>query len=134
MSGRKSGGFTLIELIVVVSIIGILAAMAIPAMRQAPIRAKEAVLRQDLFTLRNVIDQYYADHAAYPSSLDDLVSEGYLRTIPVDPFTDATDWATEYAEQDEDDWSSDELQEPGIWDVRSASAETSLDGTPYAEW
>ncbi|HPR65469.1 MAG TPA: prepilin-type N-terminal cleavage/methylation domain-containing protein [Thermoanaerobaculia bacterium] len=132
----KTRGFTLIELIVVVTIIGILAAMAIPAMRQAPIRAKEAALKHNLFTLRNVIDQYYADHAAYPQGLEDLVSEGYLRAIPIDPITEQTDWEVIYMEEeDADDWSAGgDFAPPGIWDVHSASGDIALDGTPYAEW
>ena len=131
----KTRGFTLIELIVVVSIVGILAAIAIPAMRQAPVRAKEAALKENLFTLRNVIDQYYADHAAYPQSLEDLVSEGYLRVVPIDPVTEQRDWIEEFAEEDEDDWGGgEEFAPPGVWDVHSASGKISLDGTPYSEW
>ncbi len=86
-------GFTLIELIIVVTIIGILATIAVPAMRTAPIRAKEAALKEDLFTLRSCIDQFHGDRTRYPSSLDELVSMGYLRKLPVDPFTGSTDSA-----------------------------------------
>lgn len=132
---RRNSGFTLIELIVVVSIIGILAALAIPSMRQAPIRAKEAALKQNLFTLRNVIDQYYADHATYPPSLEDLVSEGYLRAVPIDPITEQANWVEVLEEEEEDDWSSEgDFAAPGVWDVHSASGKTSLDGTSYSEW
>lgn len=130
-NGKK--GFTLIELIIVITIIGILAAIAVPVMREAPIRAKEAALKENLFTLRSCIDQFYADRQTYPSSLEELVSKGYIRKIPIDPITGQADWVLEYAEEEV----FEEAQETvsGIVDVHSASNETSLDGTStYSEW
>ncbi len=129
-------GFTLIELIIVIAIIGILAAVALPAMKQAPKRAREAALKENLFTIRSCIDQYYADYQKYPSSLEELVSKGYLRRVPIDPVTGQADWATEEGELGDDDGfgSFDDFVEPGIVDIRSASYETALDGTAYSEW
>src|SRR5512136_1822469 len=99
-SGRgppRQGGFTLIELIVVVAIIGILATIAVPAMKTAPQRAREAALKEDLFTLRSCLDQFHADRGRYPTSLDEVVSLGYLRSAPVDPFTSSKDtWVLVY--------------------------------------
>lgn len=135
---RRSGarGFTLIELIIVVAIIGILATIALPAMRHAPQRAKEAVLREDLFTMRSCIDQHLADWGRYPASLQELVDKGYLRMIPVDPITlSAESWVVEFAtpEEEEDLQPTDESS-PGVIDVRSGATSNALDGTPYSEW
>lgn len=130
VNGRK--GFTLIELIIVITIIGILAAIAVPVMKEAPIRAKEAALKENLFTLRSCIDQYYADHQTYPSSLEEMVSKGYMRKIPIDPITGQPDWVLVYAE--EEVFESAEEEVSGIIDVHSASNKNSLDGTPYSEW
>ena len=130
MVSRKQDGFTLLELITVMAIISILTGIAIPQYRAAIIEAKEAVLREDLFRFRDTIDQYQADKGAYPASLEALVEQGYLRSVPNDPMTGAADWLTVPAELDPAEASA----EPGVYDVKSASAGTSLSGIPYAEW
>lgn len=127
---RSARGFTLIELITVVAIVAILAAIALPQYKVAITQTREAVLKEDLFRFRDLIDQYYVDKGKYPPSLDALVQEGYLRTIPQDPMTRAADWATVLAEVDADRPG----EEPGIYDVKSASTEPSLSGTAYNEW
>ncbi len=135
---RPAGGFTLIELIVVIAIIGILATIAMPAMKNAPQRAREAVLKEDLYQMRSSIDQYLADKGHYPGSLEELVSEGYLRRLPEDPITkSAQTWQVEYASaEDEEDLQPNEEAGggPGIIDVRSGAEGNGLDGTPYSEW
>ncbi len=130
--GTQAGhrGFTLIELITVVAIVGILAAIAVPQYKIAIIQAKEGVLRQDLFQFRDTIDQYYIDKGKYPASLDALAEEGYLRKIPVDPITQAADWEPVFEELDPDR----PADAPGVYDVKSASTQPSLTGTPYNEW
>jgi general secretion pathway protein G len=136
-SRRTPRGFTLIELLVVMAIIGILTAVAIPQMLKTPIRAKEAALREDLFTFRTCIDQYYADKGHYPESLEALKSEGYIRKVPVDPMTKSADtWEMVRAEPDaaETAGSQQQQQQPGIIDVHSGSKESGLDGTPYNTW
>jgi general secretion pathway protein G len=128
---RGARGFTLIELLVVISMISILAAMGVVQYRNSVQRTKEAILKKDLFELRDVIDQYYADKGKYPSSLDTLVSDGYLRKIPVDPITNSADtWETVPAEADP----SNPSAEPGIYNVKSGAQGTSLDGTAYADF
>jgi len=123
-------GFTLIELMIVVAIIGILASLAQPMFKSAVMKSREAALKEDLFNLRNVLDQYYADNAKYPDSLEDLVTKGYMRGIPTDPFTGSnTTWQTV-------PYSGDESGEGagGIYDVHSASTDVGLNGVPYSEW
>jgi general secretion pathway protein G len=128
---RGAMGFTLIELLVVISMISILAAMGVVQYRNTVQRTKEATLKKDLFEIRDVIDQYYADKGKYPSSLDSLVSDGYLRKIPVDPITNSADtWETVPAEADPANPSA----EPGIYNVKSGAPGTSLDGTAYSEF
>lgn len=133
---RESRGFTLIELIIVIALIGILATLVIPNMRETPLRAKEAVLRADLHTFRDVIDQFFADRGYYPEDLEELVSKGYLRKIPKDPITNSSaSWVVIYAdeagEQDEDLTGQGRS---GIYDVRSGSEKVGRNGTPYYEW
>jgi general secretion pathway protein G len=127
---RQDRGFTLIELMIVISIMLILMAIAIPAYQQSVLRSREAVLHQNLFTLRSLIQQYTLDKQKAPQSLEDLVSAGYLRQIPKDPTTGAADWTVD---QDES-VSSPDQQDPGINDVHSSSAGTASDGTAYSTW
>jgi general secretion pathway protein G len=126
-----NAGFTLIELMVVLSVIVILASMGLAQYRNSVVYASEAVLRQDLTLMRDAIDQYYADKGQYPGSLDALVSDGYLRKIPDDPFTKSTSsWQTVPSEPD----LNNPTAEPGVFDVKSGSDRTALDGSKYADW
>lgn len=134
---RAASGFTLLELIVVIAIIGILATIAMPALKDMPRRAQEAVLQTDLGTIRQVIDMYKGDKGRYPASLEALVEAGYIRKIPVDPMTkSSTTWVLDYEEEEEGAAESDsaESEGPGIIDVHSGSERLSLAGTPYSEW
>jgi general secretion pathway protein G len=131
-------GFTLLELLVVMTIIGILAAIAVPALRDSPQRAREATLKEDLFTLRSVIDQYHGDKGSYPPDLATLVSAGYVRKIPVDPMTKSADtWVIvmeEPAAASDSSGPADTSTTPGIVDLHSGSTGKSLDGTLYKDW
>ena len=129
---RRSRGFTLIEMMIVIFIMLTLIAIAIPNFSRSVQRSREAVLRQNLFTLRDLISQYTLDKQKAPQSLDDLVQAGYLKQIPKDPMTDQTDWAVE---QEEDTvMSADEQDQGGIDDVHSASTAVGSDGTAYNTW
>ncbi|MFN2482159.1 MAG: type II secretion system protein [Pyrinomonadaceae bacterium] len=124
-----SRGFTLLELMIVISIIIILAVIVLPAYRRTVIVAQESVLKDDLFQMRKLLDQYAADKAQLPQSLEDLVSAGYLHEIPVDPMTEKREWNTVMGQ---DPTSSEGGQ--GVVNVHSTSTDISLDGTPYSEW
>ncbi len=128
---KRDCGFTLIELMIVMSILLILITIAIPIYNQSITRARESVLRQDLFTMRQVIDQYTLDKQKAPQSLDDLVSAGYIKIIPKDPFTGRNDtWET----VQEDVTLDPSVTEPGITDVHSGSSQVGSDGTAYNTW
>lgn len=128
---NNQAGFTLVELMIVMAIIGVLAAVAIPSYLGAVRQAREAVLKEDLHVMRSAIDSYTADKQKAPQSLDDLVTEGYLKEIPVDPMTKAKDsWQTETT----DTLSSVDQTDPGIDDVHSGSQEQGSDGQPYSQW
>jgi general secretion pathway protein G len=124
-------GFTMLELMVVMTLIVVLATMGMTQYKTSQVYAKEAVLKEDLFRLRDAIDQYYADKGMYPSTLDSLVSDGYLRKVPDDPFTKSNStWQTVPSEPDP----NNPVAEPGVYDVKSGSDGTALDGTKYGEW
>ena len=128
---RRERGFTLIELMIVISMILILVSISIPAYNQSILRAKESVLRQDLFELRSLISQYTLDKQKAPQSLDDLVQAGYIKQIPMDPMTGSnSSWTVDQ----EDTVMSVDQQEPGISDVHSGAAQTSSDGSAYSTW
>jgi general secretion pathway protein G len=128
---RREGGFTLIELLIVVTLIVVLAGIGLSTYSTSVARAKEAVLRENLRMMRDSIDQHYADKAAYPPDLTALVSTGYLRQIPKDPFTDSADtWQIVMSEPDPGNPNA----VPGVYDVKSGAEGVSLDGTPYADF
>jgi len=128
---RGASGFTLIELLIVIALITILATMGIVQYRNSIQSTRESVLRTDLFRMRDAIDQYYADKAKYPASLDALVTDGYMRKIPEDPISKSADtWQTVPAEPDPSNPSTD----PGVYNVKSGAEGTALDGSSYSDW
>ena len=128
---KRDRGFTLIELMIVISLILILVSISVPAYNQSILRAKESVLKQDLFQLRSLISQYTLDKQKAPQSLDDLVSAGYIKQIPVDPMTGSNStWTVEQ----EDSLMSVDQEDPGISDVHSGAGQISSDGTAYSSW
>ncbi|MFB3829280.1 MAG: type IV pilin protein [Bryobacteraceae bacterium] len=128
---RRLAGFTMIELMIVMSIVVILISIAVPLYQRSIVRAKESILKNNLFTLRTVIDEYTYDKQKAPQTLQDLVSEGYLREVPMDPMTgNNTGWRVVMEEA----MQSVNQTEPGIFDVKSGSDKIGLDGTPYSEW
>ena len=128
---RRHRGFTLVELLVVLSLISVLAAMGMVQYRNSVRKSQETVLKTNLFRMRDAIDQYYADKGKYPASLDALVSDQYMRAIPEDPISlSSSTWQTVPAEPDPGNPSA----EPGIYDVKSGATGTALDGTNYADW
>src|SRR6266852_4688898 len=130
-SGKQLRGFTLIEILIVVSIIGILVSIAVPIYQKSILRTRESVLRNNLFTMRTVLDEYTYDKQKAPQALQDLVQEGYLRDVPVDPMTgENQNWKIEM----EDALRSVNQTEPGIYEVHSTSDKKSLNGTSYSEW
>jgi len=145
LASRRSSvrGFTLLELLVVMTIIGILASIAVPALIQMPRRAKEAVLKTNLRSIREALEQYMGDKGRYPAGLSDLQPK-YLKHVPIDPFTKSNEsWVPVYDTGDEeggDDFFAGPPPEeggdggPGIEDIHSASSEIALDGTKYADW
>jgi general secretion pathway protein G len=131
LSNRRRLGFTLIELMIVMAIIAVLMAIAVPIYTRSIQRSKESVLKNNLFSLRTVIDEYTYDKQKAPQTLQDLVSDGYLRQVPMDPITNSNDsWKLIM----EDATNTVNQTMPGIFDVRSGSDLTSLEGTPYSEW
>lgn len=132
MARRSSpSGFTLVELMVVMSLVVILASIGLYVQANSQTRAREAVLKEDLFRMRDAIDQYFADKNAYPPDLQSLVSEKYLRTVPVDPITQSADtWQVTMSEIDPANPSA----MPGVYDVKSGSDRMALDGTLYSDW
>jgi general secretion pathway protein G len=128
---RSRSGFTLIELMIVMAIVVILIATAIPQYQKSLIRAKESVLKNNLFTIRMMLDEYSYDKQKAPQTLQDLVQEGYLREVPRDPMTgNNSSWRIIM----EDATQATSATEPGIWEIHSGSDKTSLEGTPYSDW
>jgi len=126
----RTSGFTLLEMMIVIMIVMVLMSVALPIYNQSIVRSREAVLRQNLFTLRSVISQYTLDKQKAPQSLDDLVSAGYLKVIPKDPTTGEGNWEV----VQEDVMMAVDQQDPGIDDVHSASSAIASDGTTYSSW
>lgn len=128
---RCARGFTMIEMLIVMTLVVILGSMGMVQYRNSVTRAEEAVLKENLFRMRDAIDQFYADKNKYPNDLGELVSEGYIREVPTDPFTSSKDtWQTTAAEPD----ANNPASSVGIYDIKSGSDRTALDGTRYADW
>ncbi|MGA6980973.1 MAG: prepilin-type N-terminal cleavage/methylation domain-containing protein [Candidatus Sulfotelmatobacter sp.] len=127
---RRRSGFTLLEMLIVISIMIILLSIAMPLYNQSVVRSREAVLRNDLFQLRSLISQYTLDKQKAPQSLDDLVTGGYIKVVPKDPMTNEENWEV----VQEDVLLAVDQQDPGISDVKSASSATASDGTAYSTW
>ena len=130
LKSSRASGFTLLEMMIVMIIMGILLSIALPIYNQALVKARESVLRNDLFELRKLISQYTLDKQKAPQSLEDLVSGGYIKAIPKDPMTNETNWEV----VQEDTLLTVDQQDPGISDVHSASNAVSSDGTAYSSW
>lgn len=128
--GRRPHGYTIIELLIVMTIIGILASISVPSYLRSLVKARESVLMEDLYQMRRATDAYYADNAKYPDSLDDLVNKRYLRGIPTDPFTQESEWECVPPEATDEG----ELAPGGCYDFRSVSDLVGLNGIPYNEW
>ena len=127
---RRGSGFTLLEMMIVISIMVILMSIALPIYNQSVVRSREAVMRQDLFELRSLISQYTLDKQKAPQGLDDLVTAGYIKVVPKDPMTNEANWEV----VQEDVLLAVDQQDPGISDVHSASSATGSDGTAYSTW
>ena len=128
---HSAAGWTLVEMLVVISLVVVLAAIAMASYGTGVTRAKEAVLKEDLFRMRDAVDQFHADRGEYPAGLQDLVGGGYLRSVPADPFTGTNStWETVSSEFDP----TDPTALPGVFDVRSGAVGQAIDGTVYADW
>lgn len=131
LASARADGFTMIELLVVITLIVILATVGMAQYRNSVTRAEEAVLKENLFRMRDAIDQFYADKNKYPTDLAELSSESYIREVPTDPMTKSKNtWTTTQAEPD----ANNPASQVGIYDVKSGSDRTALDGTRYADW
>ncbi len=130
-ASRRSQGFTLIEMLIVMTLIVVLASVGLIAYQSSVRRGREAVLKEDLYRMRDAIDQYYADKGKYPTDLNELVTTSYIRRVPVDPITNSTEtWQVVQAEPDP----NNPTAEPGVNDVKSGSEAAAIDGTNYADW
>ncbi len=128
---RQGHGFTFLEVLIVLTLLGLLVAIALPAYQDSVTRAREAALRQTLYRVREAIDEYHTDQRGYPGTLDDLVVKGYLRSMPIDPIAESSDtWQLEYASYNQ----IDQGEITGIWDLHSGAEGNDLDGNPYSEY